>query len=313
MSGVKKVSPELVLHYAGLLVGLGMSIPAIVKNSKNEKTSEDAEPPLVALPISSTAIMAVATFVRLPNQVFGLLTALNENKSDEIQRFALICVSTFFAGLVFFATLWLMAVKLDKREYEDKKRIAQISSGVLTAFVACNVVYLLYHVCSQQLLRSTKGVWPFNNTLVAKSFTVLQLLSIPLLIVAFGPLFKKIHTDKSKATEGLSVGTTALYVLDGLLRSPNVSRGLFQAFHMTPGSDRQQKLAQLSIALVGIFIMTSVFYSMLVCIAQYNTECTEDTHKSKHVAEILQAVYAALMACVIVYFAWGMTHPNFRK
>ena len=102
-------------------------------------------------------------------------------------------------------------------------------------------------------------------------------------------------------------------MLDGLLRSPNVSRGLFQAFRMDSGPDRQQKLAQLSISLVGIFIMTSVFYSVLVCIAQYNTECTESTRKDKHTAEILQAVYAALVACVMVYIAWGMTHPNFRK
>ena len=313
MGGAEKVAPELVLHYTGLLVGLCMSIPAIVKNAKNEKPSETSEPPLVALPLSSTAIIAVASFFRLPNQVFGLLTAMNEKKPQEVQRFALICASTFFAGLVFFATLWLMAVKLDERKYKDKKRIAQGISGVLTAFLVSIVVYLLYHACSRQLLRAPGGVWPFNNTPTAKSFSVLQLLSLPLIVAAFGPLFKKIHKDKSKVTEGLSVGTTALYVLDGLLRFPNVSRGLFQAVRMPPGPDRKQKLAQLSISLVGIFIVLSIFYSLVVCIAQYNTDCAKDTRKDKHAAEILQAVYAALIVCVIVYFAWGMTHPNFRR
>ena len=100
---------------------------------------------------------------------------------------------------------------------------------------------------------------------------------------------------------------------DGLLRFPNVSRGLFQAYHMPHGADRKQKLAQLSISLVGIFIVACVFYSLVVCIAQYNTACTEETRKDKHTAEILQAVYAALLGCVLFYFAWGMTHPGFRK
>ena len=111
-------SVEGVMHVLGLVVGVSMGIPGIVANARNRAhlmplTDKEATP-LEELPVLTAAARAVGSFIRVPNQVSGLLQSLygkNKNHNNAI-RFGIMSFSSFFSGLVFFVTLWLMVTHL---------------------------------------------------------------------------------------------------------------------------------------------------------------------------------------------------------
>ena len=309
-------SPEEALHVLGLMVGVGMGVPGIIANARNRAhlmplTDKEATP-LEELPVLTATAMAVGAFIRVPNQVSGLLRALYGEAHVDYQkakRFGIMSFSSFFVGLVFFVTLWLMAERLpdpeaapqDRPALESKQEAALISAAASTGVLAITAMYFLRGWALKQAIPSPGSGWQ-------KGLDVLQLCSLPLAAVAFVPQFMDIHRKGGLVTDALSVWTTALYVLDSLLRVPNVGRGLFHALRENDTGDRNKMI----LSLAGILIIIGVFYATLVCQAVYNTDASEDTRRSKKTATILSAVYGACILLVVAYLAKGLRDPTFR-
>ena len=134
-------------------------------------------------------------------------------------------------------------------------------------------------------------------------FEILQLVGTSLIFVALAPEFIKIAKEKGTATDSLSLGTGALFVVDSLLRLPNVGTGLFAALR---NNDAQQ-IKQLSIAAGGISLVCLNFYGLVVLQGIYNTDRTAETRHDKHVAQILMVVYGICIVAMIAFFVYGIS------
>ena len=320
------------MHVLGLVVGVSMGIPGIVANVRNRAhlmplTDKEATP-LEELPVLTAAAMAVGSFIRVPNQVSGLLQALygaKPNHNNAI-RFGIMSFSSFFAGLVFFVTLWLMATRLGgrgasndgtplvctkedapesthKNSEEGKREKALISAAVSTGVLALTALYFLRGWRLKRAFPRPGGGWD-------KFLNALQLCSLPLGAVAFIPQFVDIHRHRGLTTDALSVWTTVLYVLDSMLRLPNVGKGLFRAVR---NRNRAGNLSKMILSMSGIVIIIGVFYATLVCQAVYNTDTDEETRRSKRTAAIFSVVFAVCILLVVAYMIKGFNDPTFRR
>lgn len=302
-------SAEAIMHLAGLVVGVGMGIPGIIANAQNKpRPIRDANrtmtevSPLEELPVLTCAALAVGAFIRVPNQVSGLLQSLYPKRnSARALRFGIMSFSSFFAGLVFFVTLWLMGTRLHKDE-RSKKETALIAAVVCTCILVLTVVYFVYGWATKRAFPSPGSHWD-------KFLNALQLISLPLAIVAFIPHFVKIHREKGVATEALSVWTTVLYILDSMLRIPNVSKGLFHAIR---NKNANGDVPKMILGLAGILLMISAFYATLVCQASYNTDADHATRRDKKTATDFSMIYGVGLLLLMAYMIKGFTDPTFR-
>lgn len=130
------------MHFIGTGIGFVMGIPAIVKNIKN-RNEKGNQNPLNNLSVWGTAIMAFASFGRLPNILRGLLKAIKDHDSENIRRFILITFATSFVGLAFYIAIILISIYKDEKTEKEKKNkhIAQISTAVISALLLFNIVY----------------------------------------------------------------------------------------------------------------------------------------------------------------------------
>jgi len=134
-------------------------------------------------------------------------------------------------------------------------------------------------------------------------FEFCQYAATGCIFVGIIPEYIKIFKAKSKATNALSVTTGALFVLDSLLRLPNIGNGLFNAIRI---KDTRQ-IQQLSLAAAGVFIMGISFYGLIVLQAIYNSDATKTSEYDKHVASILMIVYGLCILALVIYFIFGFT------
>lgn len=134
-------------------------------------------------------------------------------------------------------------------------------------------------------------------------FEISQYVSTSLIVFGVGPEFYKIYKEKGEATDALSIGTGALFVLDALFRLPNVGNGLFNAIR---NKDYRQ-IKQLGTAACGISLLCISFYALIVLQGIYNTEDTKETKHDKHIAQILSIVYGLCLLVMVIYFIFGFT------
>ena len=136
---------------------------------------------------------------------------------------------------------------------------------------------------------------------------ILQLTSLVAGLFGFIPEIEKVYTQKSTATENLSLLTTSIFVLETMIRLPNIGLGLFAAIQ----SKNSSALKRLIMVILGIFIVGISFYFMLVGIAKFNTNRTKETEKNKKIARILSIVYGILISGIVIFFILGI-HKSIR-
>ena len=186
---------------------------------------------------------------------------------------------------------------------EGKREKALVSAAVSTGVLALTALYFLRGWSLKRAFPRPGGGWD-------KFLNALQLFSLPLGAVAFIPQFVDIHRHRGLTTDALSVWTTVLYVLDSMLRLPNVCKGLFRAVR---NRNRAGNLSKMILSICGIVIIIGVFYATLVCQAVYNTDASDDTRRSKRTAAIFSVVFAVCILLVVAYVAKGLTDPTFRQ
>ena len=133
------------LHIIGSIVGLLTGIPAILKNVKGRNLPIQ-DNPLNQVSVEATALMAFASFGRLPNVIRGILSAIKKGDMENIRRFGLIIFATFNVGLVFYLTLVLMSIYMKTPDDKQKKNkhIAQVCTAVIGCMLICIISYFLY-------------------------------------------------------------------------------------------------------------------------------------------------------------------------
>ena len=138
-----------------------------------------------------------------------------------------------------------------------------------------------------------------------ESYYLLELLQLSSLIAGlfgFIPEIEKVFTQKSEATENLSLVTTSIFVLETMIRLPNIGLGLFAAIQ----NNNSSALKRLIMVILGIFIVGISFYLMMVGIAKYNTDRTQKTKNNKRIARVLSIVYGILISCIVIFFIQGI-------
>ena len=134
-------------------------------------------------------------------------------------------------------------------------------------------------------------------------FEFFQAIAIVSICIAVIPEFITIYKKKGIATDALSIGTGALFVIESLLRLPNIGKGLFEAIQK---KDRKQMI-QLGLSSVGVFIICISFYALIVLQAVYNTDISRDTIRDKHIARLLSVIYGIGVILVIIYYIYGIS------
>lgn len=134
-------------------------------------------------------------------------------------------------------------------------------------------------------------------------FEFFQAIAIVSICIAVIPEFITIYKKKGIATDALSIGTGALFVVESLLRLPNIGKGLFEAIQK---KDRKQ-IIQLGLSSVGVFIICLSFYALIVLQAVYNTDINKDTTRDKHIARLLSVIYGIGLVLMIIYYMYGIS------
>lgn len=133
-------------------------------------------------------------------------------------------------------------------------------------------------------------------------FEILQLSSLVAGLFGFVPEIKKVFTQKHIATENLSLVTTSIFVLETMIRLPNIGLGLFAAIQ----SRNSSNIKRLVMVILGIFIVGISFYLMLVGIAKYNTDRTKQTKNNRKIARVLSIIYGILISGIVIFFIYGI-------
>ena len=131
---------------------------------------------------------------------------------------------------------------------------------------------------------------------------ILQLTSLFAGIFGLVPQIKHVFDKKSLATENLSIITTSVFVLETMIRLPNIGIGLFAALKNRDSA----ALKRLVMVILGIFGVGFSFYILLVGIAKYNTNRTEKTRRNKKIATFLSVVYGFLILGIVVFLIHGI-------
>lgn len=133
-------------------------------------------------------------------------------------------------------------------------------------------------------------------------FEFLQLTALIAGIIALLPEIYTTYKEKAVATEALSLVTTALFVVETMFRLPNVGKGLFNAIQ----THNKGELNRNIMISVGIGCVGLSFYVLVVMIAKYNSEKTEEAKRNKRYAKYLSVILGLLIFSVAGFYGHGI-------
>ena len=134
-------------------------------------------------------------------------------------------------------------------------------------------------------------------------FELLQLASLITGIFGIFPAIEKVFVDKSKATEALSLTTTGIFVIETMIRLPNVGKGLFKAIKDNNKEDIKRQV----MVSVGIFCVGFSFYVLLYGISKFNSDRTPETKRNRQRAKALTIIFGILILAIIIYYVVGIS------
>ena len=136
--------PVEYMHILGTGLSFISGIPAIYENV-NSRNNPGKSNPLNNISVISAILLTFAGVGRLPNVFRGLIAAIKSKNKENIRRFILISLGSFFVTLTFYITLVLISIYKEETTHEEKreKNIAKWCAATFTIGFLLSIGYLI--------------------------------------------------------------------------------------------------------------------------------------------------------------------------